>query len=152
MSEISPKKRHKARSYALQALYQWHFAGGDIDQIQTQFITINAHVKVDWVFFRELFTGVLQNLPLLDEVITANTDHPFEKTLPVELALLRLGTFELMQRIDVPYRVVLNEYIELAKLFGANEGHAFINAILDKLAHSYRTAELNMNISENQNE
>lgn len=141
--KINPKRRRRARYYALQALFQWHFAGGEAEQIQTQFIMTNSHVKTDWEFFREVVTGVLQNITALDEAIAVHTDRPFEETSPIERALLRLGAFELKERIDVPYRVVLNEYVELAKTFGVEGSHAFVNGVLDKLAHLYRAAELN---------
>lgn len=142
MPTISPRKRRKARLFAMQALYQWHFSKGEIHEIQAQFIMENSHVKADWVFFKALVEGVLKNLSALDEAIAAQANHGIKDTNPVEVATLRLGTFELANRIDVPYRVVINEYTTLAKEFGAAEGHTFVNGVLDNLAKQYRKVEL----------
>ena len=142
MPTINPKRRHKARLFAMQALYQWHFSKGEIHEVQAQFITENSHVKADWIFFKALIEGVLKNLSALDEAIAIQTDHGIENANPVEVATLRLAAFELARRIDVPYRVVINEYVALAKEFGAAEGHTFVNGVLDNLAKQYRKVEL----------
>lgn len=139
---IQPKQRHKARSYAVQALYQWHFSGGEMHEIIAQFMTTNDHVKADWPFFRTLVEGVLKNVTTLDAAIIEHAERPLTEMNPVELAIVRLGAFELMQRIDVPYRVVIDEYVELAKAFGATEGHTFVNGVLDKLAQVHRKIEM----------
>ena len=142
---IQPKQRHKARAYAVQALYQWHFSGGEMHEIIAQFMTTNDHVKADWSFFRALIEGVLKNVTTLDAAIVEHAERPATEMNPVELAIVRLGAFELMHRIDVPYKVVINEYVDLAKDYGSTEGHTFVNGVLDKLAKAYRKVELGLN-------
>ncbi len=134
--------RHKARELALQALYQWQMAGASITEIEAQFRARNDMEKVDGGFFHELLTGVAYQVSKLDETITPLLDRNFDQLDPVECATLRLGCFELLQRSDVPYRVVINEGIELAKKFGAQDSHKYINGILDKLALELRPAEV----------
>lgn len=97
---------------------------------------------VDDAYFRELLNGVIDLRGELDDLIAPCLDRPMADLDPVELAILRLSTYELKQRVDVPYRVVINEGIELAKTFGATDGHKFVNGVLDKLAPRLRGAEL----------
>ena len=85
---------------------------------------------------------MLKNLSALDEAIAAHADRDLKDANPVEMATLRLGAFELISRIDVPYRVAINEYVDLAKEFGATDGHTFVNGVLDNLAKQYRQVEL----------
>lgn len=139
---ISVKARHNARMFAMQALYQWSVSSGNIADLLAQYMTANDHHKVEWDFFQAIVRGSLENLTEIDAKIAALTDRPFNEVNPVELAILRLATFELMSRIDVPYKVVINEYIDLAHEYGAEEGHKFINGILDKLAHQLREIEI----------
>ena len=110
--------------------------------IEAQFRVDNAFVGVDGAYFHELLNGVLSNRGEIDELIAPCLDRPMDDLDPVELAILRLSTYELKQRLDVPYRVVINEGIELAKTFGATDGHKFVNGVLDKLAPKLRSAEL----------
>ncbi|MFC3606580.1 transcription antitermination factor NusB [Stutzerimonas tarimensis] len=133
--------RKAARSLAMQALYQWHMAGQSLNEIEAQFRVDNDFNHVDGVYFHELLTGVARQRTEVDGAITPHLDRALDELDPVELAILRLSTYELMQRIDVPYRVVINEGIELAKVFGATESHKFVNGVLDKLAPSLRSAE-----------
>ncbi|MCL6270476.1 transcription antitermination factor NusB [Sansalvadorimonas sp. 2012CJ34-2] len=134
--------RRKARELALQALYQWHMAGSSITDIEAQFRARNDMTKVDGGFFRELLLGVAQQASELDETLSPVLDRDLEKLDPVEKAALRLGCYELKVRTDVPYRVVINEGIELAKKFGAQDSHKYINGILDKLALNLRAVEV----------
>lgn len=135
--------RRKARSLALQALYGWHVAGLPLSDIEAQYRTDNDFAKVDGAYFHELLTGVGKNLTELDESLATVLDRPVKELDPIELATLRIGVYELMHRIDVPYKVVINEGIELAKTFGATDGHKYVNGILDKLAPRLRSAEVN---------
>ncbi|MBC8651466.1 transcription antitermination factor NusB [Pseudomonas sp. MTM4] len=135
--------RRVARSLAMQALYQWHMAGQSLNEIEAQFRVDNDFSGVDGTYFHELLTGVARAKTEVDGAIVPHLDRPLDELDPVELAVLRLSTYELMHRIDVPYRVVINEGIELAKVFGATDGHKFVNGVLDKLAPSLRSAEVN---------
>ncbi|QLF92684.1 transcription antitermination factor NusB [Pseudomonas sp. ABC1] len=135
-------QRRVARRLAMQALYQWQMAGQNLNEIEAQFRVDNDFAGVDGAYFHELLTGVARISSELDAVIVPNLDRPVDELDPVELAILRLSTYELKQRTDVPYRVVINEGIELAKVFGATDGHKFVNGVLDKLAPSLRSAEV----------
>ncbi len=133
--------RKKARRYAVQAIYQWHLSGNAIKEIELQFLeSINAK-KVDIAYFQDILVNTLTGMDEIDETITPILDRKFSEINPVELAILRLACYELKSRIDVPYKVVINEALELTKTFGASEGHKFVNGILDKLAKQIRTTE-----------
>lgn len=142
MTIINIKARRNARIFAMQALYQWSVAGGNIADVMAQYMTANDHHKVDWDFFQDLVRGVAGRLTEIDEKLAALTDRPFTEVNPVELAILRLATYELLARVDVPYKVVINEYIDLAHEFGAEEGHKFVNGVLDKAARQLRQIEI----------
>ncbi|QBQ54711.1 transcription antitermination factor NusB [Nitrosococcus wardiae] len=132
--------RSKARAAALQGLYQWQLTGQDVDTIDTEFI-IQGMRSIDQVYFQELLQGVPQQQQALDECLGPFLDRPINEVDPVECAILRIGAFELLFRSDIPYRVVLNEAIELAKRFGAEHGHRYVNGILDKVARKVRVIE-----------
>jgi len=134
--------RREARSLSVQALYQWHMAGQAINEIEAQFRVDNDFAKVDGAYFHEVLHGVPANKSEIDGLILPSLDRPMNEVDPVELAVLRLSCYELLKRIDVPYRVVINEGIEMAKIFGATDGHKFVNGVLDKLAPKLRSAEL----------
>nr|WP_238474433.1 transcription antitermination factor NusB [Pseudomonas cavernae] len=134
--------RRQARSLAMQALYQWQMAGQSLNEIEAQFRVDNDFTQVDGAYFREILHGVPANKSEIDDAILPCLDRPLEDLDPVELAILRLSTYELLKRVDVPYRVVINEGIELAKVFGATDGHKFVNGVLDKLAPRLRDAEV----------
>jgi N utilization substance protein B len=138
-------QRRVARSLAAQALYQWQMAGQALNEIEAQFRVDNDFAGVDGAYFHELLHGVPRKQTELDELIVPLLDRSLADMDPVELAILRLSTFELMNRIDVPYRVVINEGIELAKVFGATDGHKFVNGVLDKLAPRLRGVEVRPN-------
>ncbi|WP_066016001.1 transcription antitermination factor NusB [Endozoicomonas atrinae] len=139
---LNPSARRRARQLALQALYQWHIAKSPLNQIEAQFRTDNDFSKVDDGYFSAIIHGVPNQANQLDEAMTAVLDRPLSQLDPVELSALRIGCFELMNRKDVPYRVVINEAIELVKRFGAQDSHRYINGILDKLAPRLRSEEV----------
>ena len=134
--------RRRARRLALQALYQWQVSKTSASQIEAQFVVDNDMSKVDTAYFRELLQGITKAHQKLDEVLMPYLDRPVKDLDPIELALVRMGGFELTERLDVPYRVAINEAVELAKKFGGTDGHKFVNGILDKVAAQYREVEI----------
>ncbi|WP_404369296.1 transcription antitermination factor NusB [Marinobacter sp.] len=134
-------ERRRARILAMQALYQRHFSKSPISDIEAEFLVDNDMSKVDSAYFRDLLRGVHREQAELDRVLEPFLDRPIPEIDPVELAIVRLGAYELRHRIDVPYKVVINEGIEMAKRFGGTEGHRFVNSILDKLSRRLRLAE-----------
>jgi N utilization substance protein B len=137
--------RRQARTLAMQALYSWHMAGQQLNEIEAQFRVDNDFSTVDGAYFHEILHGVPRQKTEIDGAFEPLLDRPIAEIDPVELAILRLSTYELKNRIDVPYRVVINEGIELAKVFGATDGHKFVNGVLDKLAPQLRADEVRAN-------
>ncbi|CAA0082146.1 Transcription antitermination protein NusB [BD1-7 clade bacterium] len=136
-------KRRKARHYAMQALYQWKMSGSSLNKIDTEFRTDNDFSKVDGEYFGELLHKVPSTCGTLDTMIENGlTDRTLDEINPVELALLRMSAYELQARLDVPYKVVINEAVSLGKKFGATDSHKFINAVLDKVAVQCRGPEV----------
>ena len=145
---IEPFKKHFtrgrswARRLAMQALYQWQMTGQDPAAIYAQFQADQDLSKADPSYFEELVQQVPARVEAIDAAIIPFLDRPLPQIDPVELAILRLAGYELLQRLDVPYRVVINEAVELAKKFGAEQGHRFINGVLDKAARKLRPQEI----------
>ncbi len=133
--------RSRARRKAVQALYQLHFNPVAFDRLLAQFLEEPDMGQVDPAYFRELVEGVQDNRGELDAALEPLITRRLVDVDPVELAILRMATFELRHRLEVPYRVVINEAIELAKRFGAEDGHKFVNGVLDKLARELRAPE-----------
>ena len=140
-SKIPLAQRRKARTLIVQALYQWYISKSAPLDIEAQFHEQNGG-KIDWEYFSEVFLEIPKQQEILDKHIGPVLDRELTSLDPVERALLYLGTFELANRIDIPYRVVINECVELAKTFGATDGHKYINGVLDKLAKTLRPLEL----------
>ncbi|ANG61371.1 N utilization substance protein B [Marinobacterium aestuarii] len=136
------EKRRSARSFALQAVYQWQIAGQPLTEIDAQFRVDNDMKDTDVQMFSELLHGVAKSKSELDKAFEPYLDRAVKDLDPIELAVLRIGTYELMQRVEVPYRVAINESVELAKIFGATESHKYVNGVLDKLAQRVRYAEI----------
>ncbi len=142
VNPLSPRKRHKARNFAVQALYQWQLTGDDISEILLQFLLdMNTH-KCDSPYFRQIVLGVAQHISIIEDHFIP---HLIERSLaelgPVERAVLRLGTYELAFCPEIPYKVVMDEAIELTKNFGAEGSYKYINAVLDKTARVLRSVE-----------
>ena len=136
-------KRQKARHYAVQALYQRLLSGSALNRIEAEFRTDYDFEKVDGEYFHELLHEIPAQLDELDDAIAPFlVDREMSDIGPVEISLLRMGTYELKNRIDVPYKVAINESVKLAKKFGPVESHKFINALLDKMAEKFREAEV----------
>lgn len=131
------RRRTRARRRALQALYQWQMAGQDLVAIEAQFQEEMDMGAVDIDLFREILHGVPAKVDALDANFGPLLDRPQQQLDPIERAILRMGTYELEARIDIPYRVVINEAVELAKQFGAEQSHRYINGVLDKVARSF---------------
>ncbi len=141
-TRANPGARRKARHYAVQALYQWEMAGASLSKIEAEFLADNDMNHVDVEYFRDILKGVPNNLTELDEMLVPCLSRGIEEVTPVEKAILRLAAFELAHRIDVPYKVVINESVDLSKKFGATESHKFINGALDQLAQTVRIVEI----------
>jgi N utilization substance protein B len=138
----------RARELLLQALYQMLIAGHSKDELLEQFHEQAAYARSDKAFFDEALAAIVEHRATLEERIDSVIDRPREQLDPVELAILLIGVFELESRNDVPYRVVINEGVNLAKRFGAVDGHKYINACLDAAARSLRSAEVRSQGSE----
>lgn len=147
---VAPKRsltpRRRAREYALQGVYQWlvmRRAGslGNAAAIGKQLAEDPAFARCKLDLFESLFNGVLDHADQLDSVIAPALDRPSNELSPVEHAALLIGTYELAMDISVPYKVAINEAVELAKTFGGTDGHKYVNGVLDLLAQSLRTAE-----------
>jgi len=132
--KFSPKARSAARQRALQALYQWQLTQQDIQLINTQFLEEQEMGKVDIPYFKKLLHDIPQQLEQLDTAFTPFLDRSLTQLDPVELTILRIGCYELTYCPKIPFKVVINEAVELAKKFGAEKSHKYINGILDKLA------------------
>lgn len=134
--------RSLARRSAVQALYQWQVARPDLSEIERQFMEEHGLGKAEVEFFQELLHGVPAKLDEIDAALGEFVDRKIADIDPVERAILRIGSYELLYRPDIPYRVVINECITLAKAFGAAQGHKYVNSILDKVAHQKRAVEV----------
>jgi len=141
--DVKAKKlneRQKARRMLLQALYQWEIAHAPVQDILAEFL-VYYQGKIDREFFKQVFPDVIVHVAELDEMMQPWLDRELKSLDPIELSLLRLGLYELAHRIDVPYKVVINEAVELAKVFGATDGHKYINGVLDRAARQLRALE-----------
>ena len=134
-------KRRKARHFGLQALYQWTLSGASAADIEAEFRIDNDFQHTDGEYFSAVLKGVVGDVDALEALFSPVLDRKLGELDPIERNLLRLGTFELRDRIDVPYKVVINEAVALAKKFGATDSHRYINGVLDKVARDLRTLE-----------
>jgi N utilization substance protein B len=139
--KFSAQARTRARRYCMQALYQWDLSGLDMAEIQRQFFEAEDFTNADGGYFIELLNGVRTRIERIDSHISEFIDRPVGQLDPVERAILRIACYELLFRHDIPYRVSINEAIMLARKFGAEQGHAFINGVLDNMARKIRPAE-----------
>ncbi|KAF1697854.1 transcription antitermination factor NusB [Pseudoxanthomonas jiangsuensis] len=139
---VDPVLRARARRRALQAVYAWQISGGNLQQLLAQFAHEQAHEVADLVYFEDLVRGVLAERAGLDAALAPYLDRTVEEVDAIERAVLRLAAYELLHRPDVPYRVVLNEAIEIAKRFGSEHGHTYVNGVLDQASAEWRVAEV----------
>ncbi|HHH36518.1 MAG TPA: transcription antitermination factor NusB [Gammaproteobacteria bacterium] len=135
------RRRSQARRCVVQALYQGMVGGDEVTEADFGFLGADDERRVDQAYFRELLEEIRRHGEELDELIAPYVDRPLADVDPVERAILRLGACELAYHVEVPFRVVINEAVELAKVFGAEHGHRFVNGVLDKLASRLRATE-----------
>jgi transcription antitermination protein NusB len=141
MPAKSPTPRRLARRLALQAIYQWQLTDNSLSEIENQFLQ-DASEKTDIPYFLELLRGIIKTSADIDAQIKPVLDRQIDAVNPIELAILRLALYELTNRLDIPYRVVIDEALRLAKTFGAVEGYKYVNGVLDKIAHQLRAVEI----------
>ena len=140
---VDPVARSRARRRALQAIYTWQVSGGNAQQVIAQFAHEQAHEVADLEYFEDLVRGVLKHVAELDAKLAAFVDREVEQVDQIERAALRIAAYELLHRIDVPYKVVINEAIDTTKRFGSEHGHTYVNGVLDHAAVEWRAAEWN---------
>jgi N utilization substance protein B len=138
---IDPVHRSRARRRALQAIYAWQMSGGSAQQVIAQFAHEQAHEIADLEYFEDLVRGVLKHQADIDAALVEFLDRTVEEVDPIERAALRIASYELRHRPDVPYRVVINEAIDTTKRFGSEHGHTYVNGVLDHAAAAWRRAE-----------
>lgn len=133
--------RVRARRCAVQALYQWQLAGQDPNDILKEFVAEREVVNADMELFERLTRGIPRHIEELEADLSNVIDRPVRELDPVERAILLIGAYELRHCIETPWRVVINEAIELEKMFGAEQGHRYVNTALDRLARALRPVE-----------
>lgn len=134
--------RSKSREVAMQALYQWQLNHSDMSDITQQFSTDGRFQGIDMAFYHEIVQFVSNHVEALDEVLIPLLDRQVSRIDPIEKAIMRMGVYELKQKPEIPYKVVINEAVELAKRYGSEDGHKFVNGILDKVAQDLRADEV----------
>jgi N utilization substance protein B len=135
-------QRRRARELALQGLYQWLIAGGDAVAIDAQLREHEGYAKCDSVHFDALLRGGIEQAATIDAALARHVDRKTTELSPVEHAVLMIGAYELGHCLDIPYKVAINEAVELAKAYGGTDGHKYVNGVLDKVAADLRPAEV----------
>jgi len=139
--------KHNARQRAVQALYSWRLTGNDLSDIEALYITEQDMSKVDKKYFKELLHQVAKLSGECAQAIAPLLDRNVEEVDPVEWAILEIAYYELLKKINVPFRVVINESVQLAKVFGAEDSYKFINGVVDKMARQFRQVEVKAALS-----
>ena len=139
---IDPVARSRSRRRALQAVYAWQLSATSEGALIAEFAHEQAHEVADLEYFEDLVRGVLRHVAQLDAALAGYIDRKVDEVDPIERAALRIAAYELTRRIDVPYRVVLNEAVETVKRFGSEHGHTYVNGVLDRLAAEVREVEM----------
>lgn len=134
-------KRGKSREAVLKGLYQWQLSRDDAETIASHFRQDEEFSRLDATYFLTLLAGAIAESAKLRDLLQPHLDRPFPELSPVEAAILLIGAYELEHQPDVPYRVVINEAVELAKRYGGTDGHKYVNGVLDKLASRLRSSE-----------
>lgn len=143
MSKVSFQARRQARFFLVQAIYQWQLADTPVTELLLQFAAQEQFKKADQTYFQEALPLVIAEAAQLDAFYEPYLDRALHDLDPIEQAIMRLACYELAHRLDLPYRVVINEALELAKIFGAVDSHKYINGVLDKVAVKLRPLEFN---------
>lgn len=130
--KVSPRRR--ARECTVQALYSWFISKNSVEQVELAFITDQDMQGVDIPYFRKLLRGAVENMDAVDAALSPHLDRAENEVDPIERSILRMAGYELKYELDVPYKVVINEAIEVAKVFGSDDSHKYINGVLDQLA------------------
>ncbi|MDP2142524.1 MAG: transcription antitermination factor NusB [Gallionella sp.] len=141
IKKVPASPRHRARELALQGIYQWRVTGGEVSDIEKHTLGEKNLGRYDKPMFSRLLQGALAQHEAIEALLVPYLDRPMSELSPVEFSVLLLGAFELSQCIEVPYKVVINEAVELAKTFGGTDGHKYVNGVLDKLAPQVRAVE-----------
>lgn len=139
---IDPAARSRSRRRALQAVYAWQLSHTPVEKVLEQFSNEQDMEIADLPYFEALVRGVINGHKALDQALSMYVDRPMEHVDPIERAVLRLAAFEMRDRLDVPYRVIINEAIEIAKRFGSDHGHTYVNGVLDQAAGQWRSVEI----------
>jgi len=139
---VAKSPRHRARELAMQGIYEWRLSGSSAESIAQATAQEKSLGRYDSEFFGQLLRGVISQHEELSVLIAPHLDRAVIELSPVEFSILLLGAYELTQHPEVPYRVVINEEVELAKTFGGSDGHKFVNGVLDKLAAQVRAIEV----------
>jgi len=134
--------RRVSRELVLRALYQWRLTGDDLARLQVQSEEAEEYAEANQPFIASLLAGVLGTVPDLETALLPHLDRPVAELSPIEHGVLLIGAYELLHSLDVPYKVVINEAVELAKRYGGTDGHKFVNGVLDKLSQQVRTIEI----------
>lgn len=138
----APKNaRRRSREFAVQGLYQWQLAAAEIVDIKQHLATVKGFDRADGEYFSALLSGVITHVAGLEEALQPHLDRKFKELSPIERSILLIAAFELSNLPEVPYRVVINEAVELAKSYGGTDGHKYVNGVLDKLAAVARPHE-----------
>ncbi|RLA13110.1 MAG: transcription antitermination factor NusB [Gammaproteobacteria bacterium] len=135
------KKRKHARDKALQALYQWQLSGEDLDWIKQHYLEEQGVSSGDEAYFLELLYQIPAEVEQLDATYRKFMTHSEDRLDPIECNILRIATYEFLHHLEIPYKVVINEAVKLAKTYGADEGHKFVNGVLDPLSRQIRELE-----------
>jgi N utilization substance protein B len=141
MARISFAARRQARFMLVQALYQWHLTEATRQEIVDQFSEQPQFAKADGVYFSECLSAIVEQVDALDRQFEAFLDRKLVELDPIELTILRLATYELLHRLELPYRVAINEALELTKIFGATDSFKYVNGVLDQVAKTVRQTE-----------
>lgn len=144
MEKQSIRGKRRARKFALQALYQWLMSGTDLHEIEAQFRTINNMDKVDGEYFCRLLYGIPTHVEALEASLLPYLDREINALNPIELTVLRIGSFELFHCPEIPYKVILDESVSLTIEFGSQEGYRYVNGVLNNLAKQVRSVEVSL--------
>jgi N utilization substance protein B len=139
---VRKTNRRRSREFAMQGLYQWQLAGADAATIESQMANAKGFDKIDRAYFSALLEGAIREAERLQAALQPFLDRKIAELSPIERAILLIATYELENQIDVPYRVVINEAVELAKSYGGTDGFKYVNGVLDKLAADKRPLEI----------